>query len=258
MSAPPPQQLGGGFSPWPEFLRIIAPIHHMTGVSQDPKPAEGGAVRGLSAAAARAAGDKQAREHGESGAGGYPQQKMIIVCEEATAGFSRRVLSPPVSAAHVDELLGELDMENTETAASSCSDRKPGGNVSSKAPGAHSKGGSVEAGCKSLVLTVQVKANGKLNFFEGQGPAATLLAQAEMAYGSVGGGGGGGGECPGALLPFISLLDSETVCEVLSDSECSAPPILDSGAADRGNAKAQHVRAASVLAGPHAYPAVRR
>ena len=250
----------------------------MAGISPDPKPARapqdqtaskgkalavGNAVLGRAVGVAWAAGARQACEQGEAGAGGSPQQKMMVVCEVATAS-ARRVLSPPVSDAHVGGLLGELGVEETEA---SCGYSKRAGYVSSPAPAALFKGGELEAGCKSLVLTVQVKANGKLLFFEGQGPAATLLAQAEMAYGSGGGGGsssggggggGGGGGCPGTLLPFISLLDSETVCEVLSDSECSAPPILDSGTTDRGNAKALHMRAASVLAGPHAFPAVRR
>jgi phosphosulfolactate synthase (CoM biosynthesis protein A) len=87
------------------------------------------------------------------------------------------------------------------------------------------------------------KADGKINFFEGQGAAATLLAQSEMAYGS---------SCPGTLLPFVSLLEDDVFCEVLQD--CSAPPILDSGSGDK-SCKLLNVRSSSVLAGPHGFPA---
>lgn len=163
---------------------------------------------------------------------GSPRQKAMIVCETPT--INARLLSPPVSGEHISSLLSDIELMasyfDDENAAATRS---------------QSHAAASEAGHQTLVLTMQVKGDGKINFFEGRGATATLIAQAETAF---------GGSCPGALLPFVSLLDNDIFCEVLSDGDLSPPPTLTSGTSEKGN-KALQVRATSVLAGPHGFPA---
>ena len=57
------------------------------------------------------------------------------------------------------------------------------------------------------------------------------------------------GTC-GALVPFVSLLDKNIFCEVLSGANCAAPPTLDSGSTDK-TCKHLRVSATSILAATH-------
>jgi len=173
------------------------------------------------------------RAHMESDAAPQLTQKSVVVCEDAV---NVSPAPPPLSEEHVREMMRQLHVDPTRL-----NEPRMRAGCESGAANASSIG-SVPA-LASVLLTVQVKADGKINFFEGQGPAAVLLAQSEMAYGS---------SSPGTLLPFVSLLEDDVFCEVLQN--CSAPPILDSGNADKG-CKSLHVRSASVLAGLHGFPA---
>ena len=170
---------------------------------------------------------------------GSPRQKAMIICETPT--MNARILSPPVSGQHISSLLSDLELEASYFEP----DPGLGAHENAAATRSQSRAAASEASHQTLVLTMQVKGDGKINFFEGRGPTATLIAQAETAF---------GGSCPGALLPFVSLLDNDIFCEVLSDEDSSAPPTLTSGTSEKGN-KALQVRATSVLAGPHGFPA---
>ena len=197
--------------------------------SSQPREGEGGA----GASARPVVGVAEESAHTEHYDAPRLMQKSVVVCEDAA-----HVSPPPplLSEEHVSELMRQLHVDPARF--NDLRRRTGGGHGAAMA----SPSGAMPA-LASVLLTVQVKADGKINFFEGQGAACTLLAQSEMAYGS---------SCPGTLLPFVSLLEDDVLCEVLQN--CSAPPILDSGSGDK-SCKLLNVRSSSVLAGPHGFPA---
>jgi hypothetical protein len=199
--------------------------------SSHPRDAEG--EGGAGASARPVVGVAEECAHTEHYDAPRLMQKSVVVCEDAVHVSP----APPLlSEEHVSELMRQL---HVDPARFNDLPRRTGGDHGAAMA---SPSGAMPA-LASVLLTVQVKADGKINFFEGQGAAATLLAQSEMAYGS---------SCPGTLLPFVSLLEDDVFCEVLQDS--SAPPILDSGSGDK-SCRLLNVRSSSVLAGPHGFPA---